>query len=75
MSDDKHDDPTIIPESDLDDVEGGMKIPNIFSGGEKVVDSFTKIDEQAISVDARFSKDDLSTDFNSGMPGWSPKVK
>ena len=36
----KDDDPTIIPEADMEDVAGGMKIPNIFSGDSSIVDSF-----------------------------------
>ncbi|MEM9063183.1 MAG: hypothetical protein AAGD13_22205 [Pseudomonadota bacterium] len=62
----KDDDPTIIPEADLDNVDGGMKIPNLFSGEDKVIDSFAKIDNRAISVDARFGKDVLSKGFNTG---------
>lgn len=72
---DKKADPSIIPDSDLDDVQGGMKIPNIFSGGERVIDSFVKIDTQSITVDARFGKDEVSKNVNSGMPGFSSKVK
>lgn len=65
MSDDKKpDDPLIIPEGDLDDVNAGMKIPNIFSGGAKLSDSFLKIDEQSLTIDARSDKDILSTSFN-----------
>ena len=54
------DDPTIIPEADLDDAQGGMKIPNIFSGSDKVIDSFVSVGGKAVSVDARKTGDELS---------------
>ena len=58
---DKKDDPHIIQDEDLDQAQGGMKIPNLFSGDGKVVDSFD-LGTQGLTIDAKFSKDQLSGD-------------
>ena len=71
MTDEK-DDPTIIPDGDLEDAQGGMKIPNLFSGDGKVVNSFD-LGKQGLTVDARHSKDDLMIQ-NIGFPD-SSKLK
>ena len=72
MSDkDKTDDPHIIKEENLDDVQGGMKIPNIFSGEGKVVNSFDLADT---TVTAKLGDEKLDTNWFSGHPEF-PKVK
>lgn len=60
MTDTKDDDPTLIPEADLDEARGGMKIPNIFSGDSRVIDSFVTIDDKALTIDAKSNADALS---------------
>lgn len=62
----KDDDPTLIPEGELDDVNAGFtKIPDLYSGG-KVLDSFIKIDEFATTVTAKVREDMLINSFNTG---------
>ena len=71
MTDEK-DDPTFIPDGDLEDAQGGMKIPNIFSGDSKIVNSFD-LGTQDLTIDAKHSKDDLLIQ-NIGFPD-SSKTK
>ena len=57
----KDDDPTIIPEADMEDVAGGMKIPNIFSGDSSIVDSFTLAESPSITA-GKLDKADIVDD-------------
>ena len=67
MSDTKKgDDPSIIPETELDDVSAGVKIPDLFSGNAKLADSFLKIDHLSTTIVGKLGKDVLSTSFNTG---------
>lgn len=61
----KAEDPALIPETELDDVNAGFtKVPDLYSGG-KVVDSFVKIEEQSFTVDVKPGRDVLSTSINT----------
>ena len=63
----KDDDPTIIPETDLDDVAAGMKIPNIFSGDSKVIDNFSLAESPSITANIKGDKGDILIQ-NIGFP-------
>ena len=72
----KDDDPTIIPETDLDDVAAGMKIPNIFSGDSKLIDDFSLSKSTTITADIKGDKGDILIQ-NIGFPddqGGSGKI-
>ena len=57
MTDDKKD-PDLITDGDLDNVQGGMKIPNLFSGEGKVLTSYDLVSESP-TVTAEFGDDKL----------------
>lgn len=63
MSDDKKDDdPAILPEDDLDNVSGGLKLGDLRGGGD-LINSFDRVDPRATTVTANDAKDLLSTRF------------
>lgn len=74
MSDEKKkDDPAILAEDDLENIDAGMKIPNLFSGGGKIVDVLKPVESPTIT--ARFTEDKLGNDGRPGMSTFPKSTK
>lgn len=66
MSDEKkNEDPTMIPEDDLENVSAGFKLGDLRIGGDDLVNSFDAIDPRAETITAKETKDLLSSRFKS----------